>query len=161
MQTNLSVQTVQTNCGGEVGGGICKSVITPAPNYTFANPPSPSPPQLVCTERLVCTWYIAIFAWLDSNEKLEKQSRSSRSRPQRNLLQEIGRLQELRVTWTRLLLQELMGFVGLNKYSWKSMPCVILPVCICLIIWMIPCIIPITHATAFPVCGCQWHGRLE
>ena len=47
MQTNLSVQTVQTNCGGkvgggicksrgEVGGGICKSVIT----YTFANPPS-------------------------------------------------------------------------------------------------------------------------
>ena len=39
VQTNLSVQTVQTNCGGEVGGGICKSVITPAPNYTFANPP--------------------------------------------------------------------------------------------------------------------------
>ena len=47
MQTNISVQTVQTNCGGEVGGeicksrgevggGICKSVIT----YTFANPPS-------------------------------------------------------------------------------------------------------------------------
>ena len=36
MQTNLSVQTVQTNCGGEVGGGICKSVITPAPNHTFA-----------------------------------------------------------------------------------------------------------------------------
>ena len=40
VQTNLSVQTVQTNCGVEVGGGICKSVITPAPNYTFANPPS-------------------------------------------------------------------------------------------------------------------------
>ena len=61
-----------------------------------------------------------IFAWLDSNEKSEKQSRSPRSRrsrPQRNLLQEIGRLQELRVTWTRLLLQELMGFVGLNQYS--------------------------------------------
>jgi len=37
VQTNLSVQTVQTNCGGEVGGRICKSVITPAPNYTFAN----------------------------------------------------------------------------------------------------------------------------
>ena len=58
VQTNISVQTVQTNCGGEVGGGICKSVITPAPNYTFANPPSTSPPQLICTvytERLVCT----------------------------------------------------------------------------------------------------------
>ena len=25
VQTNLSVQTVQTNCGGEVGGEICKS----------------------------------------------------------------------------------------------------------------------------------------
>ena len=31
---------VQTNCGEEVGGGVCKSVITPAPNYTFVNPPS-------------------------------------------------------------------------------------------------------------------------
>ena len=40
VQTNLSVQTVQTNCGGEVGGGICKSVITPAPNHTFAKSPS-------------------------------------------------------------------------------------------------------------------------
>ena len=47
VQTNLSMQTVQTNYGGEVeggicksrgevGGGICKSVII----YTFANPPS-------------------------------------------------------------------------------------------------------------------------
>ena len=44
VQTNLSVQTVQTNYGGEVGGGICKSVITPTPNYTFANPPPTSPP---------------------------------------------------------------------------------------------------------------------
>ena len=40
VQTNLSVQTVQTNCGGEVGGGICKSVIRSGRNYTFANPPS-------------------------------------------------------------------------------------------------------------------------
>ena len=40
VQTNLSVQTVQTNCGGEVEGGICKSVIRSGRNYTFANPPS-------------------------------------------------------------------------------------------------------------------------
>ena len=40
VQTNLSVQTVQTNCGGEVGGGICKSVIRSWRNYIFANPPS-------------------------------------------------------------------------------------------------------------------------
>ena len=40
VQTNLSVQTVQTNCGGEVGGGICKSVIRSGRNYTFANPTS-------------------------------------------------------------------------------------------------------------------------
>ena len=61
VQTNLSVQTVQNNCGGEVGGGICKSVIRSGRNYTFANPPSTSPPQLVCTvctERLVCTRYV-------------------------------------------------------------------------------------------------------
>ena len=42
VQTNLSVQTVQTNCGGEVGGGICKSVITPAPNYTVGLHLSPA-----------------------------------------------------------------------------------------------------------------------
>ena len=47
MQTNLSVQTVQTNCGGEVGGGICKSrgevgggICKSVITYTFANPPS-------------------------------------------------------------------------------------------------------------------------
>ena len=40
VQTNLSVQTVQTNCGGEVGGGFCKSVIRSGRNYTFANLPS-------------------------------------------------------------------------------------------------------------------------
>ena len=71
MQTNLSVQTVQINCGGEVGGGICKSVS----NHTFANPPShlspafanpppTSPPQLVCTvctERLVYTRYVPLY----------------------------------------------------------------------------------------------------
>ena len=39
VQTNPFVQTVQTNCGGEVGGGICKSVIRSGRNYTFANPP--------------------------------------------------------------------------------------------------------------------------
>ena len=43
VQTNLSVQTVQTNCGGEVGGGICKSVS----NHTFANPPSHLSPAFV------------------------------------------------------------------------------------------------------------------
>ena len=37
VQINLSVQT---NCGGEVGGEICKSVIRSGRNYTFANPPS-------------------------------------------------------------------------------------------------------------------------
>ena len=71
VQTNLSVQTVQTNCGGEVGGWICKSVS----NHTFANPsshlspafansPSHLPPQLVCTvctERLVCTRYVPFW----------------------------------------------------------------------------------------------------
>ena len=46
MQTNLSMQTVQTNCGGEVGGGICKSVIMPAHKYTFANPPSHLSPEV-------------------------------------------------------------------------------------------------------------------
>jgi len=64
MQTNFFVQTVQTNCGREVGGGIGKSVITPAPNYTFANPPPTSFrswfARFVCTERLVCPRYIAI-----------------------------------------------------------------------------------------------------
>ena len=40
VQTNISVQTVQTNCGGEVGEGICKSVIRSGRNYTFANTPS-------------------------------------------------------------------------------------------------------------------------
>ena len=47
VQTNLSVQTVQTNCGGEVGGGICKSrgevgggICKSVITYTFANPPS-------------------------------------------------------------------------------------------------------------------------
>ena len=68
MQTNLSVQTVQTNCGGEVGGEICKSrgevgggIYKSVITYTFANPPPTSPPQLVCTvctERLVCTRYV-------------------------------------------------------------------------------------------------------
>jgi len=64
VQTNLSVQTVQTNCGGEVEGGFCKSVIRSGRNYTCANPPTTSPPQLVCTvytERLVCTRYVPLI----------------------------------------------------------------------------------------------------
>ena len=55
VQTNFSVQTVQTNCGEEVGGRICKSVIR------LQILPPTSSPQLVCTvctERLVCTRYV-------------------------------------------------------------------------------------------------------
>ena len=55
---------MQTNCGGEVGGGICKSVGEPLPPTLLQIPPPTSPPQLVCTvctERLVCTRYVPIY----------------------------------------------------------------------------------------------------
>ena len=71
VQTNLSVQTVQTNYGGEVGGGICKSISTtllqippPTSPPLLQIPPPTSPPQLVCTvctERLVCTRYVPVY----------------------------------------------------------------------------------------------------
>ena len=58
VQTNLSVQTVQTNCGGEVGGGFAKVQLGAGVITLLQIPPPTSPPQLVCTvctERLVCT----------------------------------------------------------------------------------------------------------
>ena len=67
---------IQGRGTGEVEGGICKS--PPAlglGNHTFTNPPLPPPLRppldvdpvvqievyIVCTKRLVCTWYVPCF----------------------------------------------------------------------------------------------------
>ena len=73
MQTNLSVQTVQTNCGGEVGGGFAKvylQIPPPTSPLLLQIPPPTSPPQLVCTvctKRLVCTRYVPVVESLGNS----------------------------------------------------------------------------------------------
>jgi len=69
VQTNLSVQT---NYGGEVGGGICKSVI----RHTFANPPSHLSPAVglhdlhgeVGLHLIHCLFLVlSLLHWLETN----------------------------------------------------------------------------------------------